>query len=238
MITTPKELLLARKKNLTFYFTGKPCPKGHIANRYTKSSKCVICVSERSKKYGPEWFQKNKIRLRKIRKKHAENNRDKYVEYQKKYRDKNPENYKKTLDKSKEWRKKYSSNYWKKNKSQLLEKKYKKLKEDFQYRLKEIIRSRIQSGLKQHAKNHKKSMRTIMYLGCTYKEYINYLEKKFKKGMNWSNMGGNNGWQIDHIIPLSNFDLSKKKNQLMAFNFKNTQPLWKKENLVKSNKLK
>ena len=51
--------------------------------------------------------------------------------------------------------------------------------------------------------------------------------------MKWSNMGGKKGWQIDHIKPLVKFDLSKKSNQLKAFNYKNTQPMWIKDNLSK-----
>ena len=62
-------------------------------------------------------------------------------------------------------------------------------------------------------------MRTIMYLGCTFDEYKIFLEKKFKENMEWSNMGGKNGWHIDHIKPLASFDLSKKTEQLKAFNY-------------------
>ena len=76
-------------------------------------------------------------------------------------------------------------------------------------------------------------MRTIMYLGCTFDEYKIFLEKKFKENMEWSNMGGKNGWHIDHIKPLASFDLSKKTEQLKAFNYKNTQPLFKIDNLKK-----
>ena len=75
-----------------------------------------------------------------------------------------------------------------------------------------------------------------MYLGCSYKKYKSYLEKKFKPGMTWSNIG-KNGWEIDHIVPLAKFDLSKKNNQLKAFNFKNTQPLWSTENKAKGDKI-
>ena len=36
-------------KDLKYYFTGKPCKKGHITARYTMSATCVICHSEREK---------------------------------------------------------------------------------------------------------------------------------------------------------------------------------------------
>ena len=46
--------------------------------------------------------------------------------------------------------------------------------------------------------------------------------------MKWSNHGE---WEIDHIKPISTFDdLTKKSQQLICFNYKNLQPLWKQEN--------
>lgn len=230
---TPKELEYARKKGLVFYYTGKPCPKGHKARRYTKNSRCVECLKIYQKKYGKVWFQKNKVRLRKIRRAHSQKNKEKYVEYQRKYRNKNPVQYQKTILKGKKKREISSKKWRKKNKELILSKKYQRLKTDHLFRLKELVRSRIQSGLRQHVKGIKKSMKSIMYLGCSYEFYKSYLEKKFVKGMNWSNMGGRKGWQIDHIKPLAKFDLSIKSNQLKAFNFKNTQPMWIKENLSK-----
>ncbi len=238
MVQTPKELEEARKKKLTFYFTGKPCPKGHVANRYTSSSKCVICKKNYHKIYGKKYFQLNKDRLRPIRKIHAKNNREKYVNYQLEYRKKNPDNYKKTLEKGKIKRRNYSAKYYKDNKKKILNKKYTRLKIDQLFRLRELVRSRIQSGLRQHATGLKKSMKSVMYLGCTYKEYKIYLENKFEDNMNWLNMGGKHGWQIDHIIPLACFNLKNKTEQLKAFNYKNTQPLWAKANRVKGKNFK
>ena len=37
----------ARAAGLTTYFTGQPCPRGHIAARWTSSASCVICERER-----------------------------------------------------------------------------------------------------------------------------------------------------------------------------------------------
>jgi len=233
IMKTPKELEYARKKGLVFYYTGKPCPKGHNSKRYTSNSRCVECLKIYRKKYGKVWFQKNKVRLRKIRRKHAQKNKDKFVEYQRKYRIKNPVQYQKTILKGKKKREVSYKKWRKKNKEVILLKKYQRLKKDHLFRLKELVRSRIQSGLRQHVKGIKKSMKSIMYLGCSYENYKIYLENKFTKGMDWSNMGGKTGWQIDHIKPLAKFDLSLKSNQLKAFNYRNTQPMWIKENLSK-----
>lgn len=234
-MNTPKELAEARKTGQTFYFTGKFCPKGHVAKRYTNSSKCVLCTSETSKKYGPQWYQNNKERLRPIRREHYKNNKNKYYDYQIKYREKNPEAYKSTCEKS--ITKLKNNGYYKKfnniYRNRKNEIKRKRLKTDYEFRLRELVRSRIQSGLKKQITKAKKSMSSIKYLGCTYAKYINYLESKFTKEMNWENMGGNNGWQIDHIKPLTTFNLNTVEQQLIAFNYKNTQPLWKIDNLKK-----
>ena len=44
-------------------------------------------------------------------------------------------------------------------------------------------------------------------------------------------------WHIDHVIPLSNFNLDDNEQQLIAFNWRNTMPLSAKENLSKNNKI-
>ena len=38
-------------KGLTRYFTGKPCQKGHIAERSVTNFNCIICSNEKSKQY-------------------------------------------------------------------------------------------------------------------------------------------------------------------------------------------
>lgn len=43
MIVLPSE---ARKLGLTWYFTGKPCPRGHVAKRQLVNGSCFGCVSE------------------------------------------------------------------------------------------------------------------------------------------------------------------------------------------------
>ena len=227
----------AKEKNLIKFFTGMSCRNGHISERYVNDGKCVKCISDRFTAYGKKYYQANKERLKPIRKAWWEKNKDKATDYQREYRKRNPDNYQKTLNKGKEKFQKYSKEYREKNKKLINEKKYERLKTDYLFRLKELVRARIQSGLRQLVKGKKKSMKTIMYLGCSYSDYKRYLEKKFKKGMNWSNMGGKTGWQIDHIKPLASFDLTKESEQLIAFNYKNTQPLWAKDNLIKGGKI-
>lgn len=37
----------AKAKGLTRYFTGKPCKRGHVAERYTRTSNCLQCDNQR-----------------------------------------------------------------------------------------------------------------------------------------------------------------------------------------------
>jgi hypothetical protein len=73
-------------------------------------------------------------------------------------------------------------------------------------------------------------------LGCTLEEYKHYLESKFQPGMNWDNHT-KHGWHIDHIIPVSSFNLSDESQLKKAFHYTNTQPLWAKDNISKKDKL-
>ena len=58
--------------------------------------------------------------------------------------------------------------------------------------------------------------------------------RKFSKGMNWKNYGK---WHVDHIRPVSKFNLKNRKERNDAFHYSNLQPLWARENLKKSDKV-
>jgi hypothetical protein len=95
-------------------------------------------------------------------------------------------------------------------------------------KMKRVIRSRIIGALKQ------KNKHTIEYLGCNVTDYLNWLLKN-DFGYTLENRGKE--WHIDHVIPLSHFDLENEEQQLIAFNWRNTMPLSVKENLSKNNKI-
>lgn len=95
-------------------------------------------------------------------------------------------------------------------------------------KLKRIIRSRISNSL---AKKHK---HTVEYLGCSIPEYIEWL---LDNNSNYDLDNRGSVWHIDHVIPLSTFDLNNNDEQMIAFNWRNTMPLSCRENLRKNNKI-
>lgn len=98
---------------------------------------------------------------------------------------------------------------------------------DLNFRLRAYLRSRL-----RHAcKNFQRSGSAIRDLGCSIEKFVLWLEMHFQDGMNWNNYGK---WHIDHIKPLSKFDLSDRNQLLKAVHFTNLQPLWAKDNFIKS----
>jgi hypothetical protein len=73
-------------------------------------------------------------------------------------------------------------------------------------------------------------------LGCSVESFRLYLESKFEPDMTWENYGLK-GWQIDHIMPMAIFDLTKQEHRKRCFHFSNLQPLWAKENRAKGAKV-
>ena len=103
---------------------------------------------------------------------------------------------------------------------------------DVIFKLRRNLRSRTYHVLK--LKNIIKSNKTVKLLGCTVQELKNHLERQFTSTMNWDNYG-QNGWNIDHRIPLSSAKTEEDLNKLCHYS--NLQPLWWDENLKKSNKV-
>ena len=85
------------------------------------------------------------------------------------------------------------------------------------------------------AKKPRPSSKAARLLGCTIPEYRAYLESKFKPGMTWENWGkSRERWHIDHIVPLSSFDLTDPEQLARCYHYTNTQPLWWIDNIRKN----
>jgi hypothetical protein len=193
----------------------------HPTSKYGVRGVCKQCrllEKEKNKLYR----EKNNETIKIKNKLWLENNPNYMKEYHKNYNIKNRD---KINQKVKKWREK--------NLKEILPKLRKKRKEkydnDLNFKLKHLLRSRINKIIKY---NRNKS--SIEILGCTINEFKKYIENNFKDGMTWDNYGYY-GWHIDHIIPIS---LAKSDDELMKLcHFTNLQPLWGIENIKKSNKI-
>lgn len=94
------------------------------------------------------------------------------------------------------------------------------------------IRSRLRYSLRRCRVGKTHSGLTL--LGCSIADFRIYIESKFEVGMDWGNWGyGRDKWNLDHIIPVALFDLTKLSHQRRCFHFSNYQPLWQPDNLLK-----
>ncbi len=142
-------------------------------------------------------------------------------EYRKSY-DKKPERKEKNKQRQKDW--------WDKNRERgnARQRNYRKNNEKF--RLSNALRARVKYALIGCTRQDK----TFDLLGCSPEQWKNHLEKLWQKGMSWENYGEE--WEVDHIIPISHFDLTNIKEQKKAFHYTNTQPVWWDYNRSKGNR--
>lgn len=175
-----------------------------------------------------KYKEKNKLVISNYQKKYKEKNKEKDSLYQKEY-------LKNWRLNNKDKMVEYHKNYYKQNKQSIIEshKKYNKDKrnKDPLFRLKESIRTNINSGIKR--KGFKKSLKTIEILGCSFEDFKKHLESKFEAWMSWDNYGLYNGqlnygWDIDHIIPL--YSAKEEVDVIKLNHHTNLQPLCSKVN--------
>jgi hypothetical protein len=81
-----------------------------------------------------------------------------------------------------------------------------------------------------------KAKKTTELLGIKYQEFKEYIEEKFTEDMSWDKVLSGE-IHLDHIKPVSLFDLSNINEQREAFNYKNLQPLWALDNMKKHCKI-
>jgi hypothetical protein len=188
---------------------------------FDKSSRCKNCV----RAYRQIWKHINIDAISKKNKEWYSNNKDRKKQYCAEYNSANKDAVRRI---NKIWASK--------NKFKLSKKTYechrRRIKSDLNYKLRIACRNRIYNALAGKSKE----IRTIELLGCTIIELKTHLESLFQPGMSWKNWSLH-GWHIDHIRPLSSFDLSNRDQLLKACHYTNLQPLWAKDNLSKGNKV-
>lgn len=204
-----------------------------VRNKWIEKNKDKIKISLDKSRAKPEYKEKRKKYLKIYMS--IPKNREKRKIYMKKlywehgYKEKKAKYKKENRDKIR----KQSKEYYTRPEIKKQMAKYRKYK--FKTDPVWIVRSRIRTRFYTHIKKGmaEKKVKTLDLIGCDWLFLKNHLEKKFKKNMNWNNYGK---WHIDHIKPMSHFNLFDVQEQKNCFHYSNLQPLWAVENLRKGNR--
>lgn len=213
-IITKEEAIHLKQK---WYFTGILCRNGHIEKRYVNTGICYECKRRQNSKDYNVHHEKALIRGRRASKKvsKGKHNADS--------RNWSKNNREKRKQISKKNKLKYSEKYRAKNR-------------EYQ-RLKRLIPSNrlsmnISKAIWECLKGNKNHIKWSNFVKFTLSQLIDHLQNKFKEGMNWDNYG--TYWHLDHIKPLSWFNLDTEFEE--AWNINNLQPLEASLNLSKNNR--
>lgn len=114
---------------------------------------------------------------------------------------------------------------------------------DPEFRLKQILRNyrrkaergRYGEAVRQALKASAGSAALERKLGVSVPDLRRHLERQFKRGMSWERFARGE-IHIDHIVPLSSFDLRTEAGLRAAWSLSNLRPLWAKDNLKKGAK--
>jgi len=107
-------------------------------------------------------------------------------------------------------------------------------KNDPSHRVERNVRRSVLHGVRMSGKP--KSGKTTSIIGCSFAALRDHLESQFTEGMSWENYGLH-GWHIDHIIPVSSFNLADESQMRQCFHWSNMQPLWSKDNRRKLDRM-
>ncbi len=165
-------------------------------------------------------FEKDPDKYRAKRRDHYALNKDRMRDYANAQRGKHPEKFRER-DKAR--------------RSRVYQRRKSRWHSDAIYKIGMQLRHSLYQGLRRQSVS--KTSSVVKLLGCSIKDFVIYIESKFDVGMNWQNWGNGEGrWHLDHIVPVSIFDLSKRSHQERCFHFSNYQPLWASDNLKKNAK--
>jgi hypothetical protein len=195
------------------------------------------------KRWWREFHARNKESRNAAKKRSRAKNPEKYKAASKAWREANPEKAKAIVDrwhsdpKNKASRKIKDSIYAKNNRAKLTAQQCIYISErrnkDPNYRIMCRLRSRVWDALKPQSAM--KAARTFELIGMTPENFRAYLESQFESWMTWGNYGER--WEIDHISPLSAFDLTKPHQQRLAFHYSNCRPLERLANNLKGDRV-
>ncbi len=119
---------------------------------------------------------------------------------------------------------------WAKNNRQHLNNKFNlRWKNDVEFKIKKSCQKHLLNNLKNKQKS------TMKYFSCDINFFIEWIEFCFTKNMTINNHG--TIWHLDHVIPVSTFDLKNQDEVYLCFHYLNYMPLLAYDNTSKNNKI-
>jgi hypothetical protein len=224
----------ARVSGLKFFYTGKPCVRGHDCERYVAVGRCIKCDGENCRRFQAANKEAVQTKQREYRQRDPEKRRQQkradYLKNRERYRQTNKAwhiaNREKALAYLRQWQA-TNAEYFKQQKTvYYLARK--------QADPKFAMLTRLRRRINHFVSGDNKSATTAELIGCSYEFFIEHIESLFTPGMTWDNRSK---WHIDHIIPCAAFDLSDPAQRRTCFHYTNMRPLWAKENQAKGAKL-
>lgn len=193
---------------------------------------------EYHKNYSKIYREKNLEDMNKQHKEYYTINRDKIRERKRLYRLKNLEllrergRISRAKPGIKEKEKQTAKLYNQRNKQERNRKLKERYRNDIIFRLQKCLRRRSYRAFREIL-NVSKNKSTFEMIGCSPQELKIHIENRFVVGMTWENYG-KDGWDIDHIIPLSS--AKTEEEMIKLCHYTNLQPLWHIDNIKKGNK--
>lgn len=190
--------------------------------------RCKVCESEQKKLF----YEQNKEKKIKYQNLYNSEHKEEVKIRKKQYYEKHKEESKVWCKQYREKHKEESKKYQQTHKGRRNQQRNQRKKEDLNFKLEEILRCRLRSALKGNFK----SGSAVADLMMSISNFKLYLEERFCSNpetgemMTWKNYGYY-GWHIDHIVPLSAFDLTKREELLKACHYTNLRPMWAKQNM-------
>jgi hypothetical protein len=146
-------------------------------------------------------------------------NKEKVLESAKKYREKNPDKVKKAIS---DWRSKNPTRH-----NQYIKD---RIATDSVFALVRRLRTSVNRAIKEGG--YRKKSKTTEILGADWPQVRAHIESQFTYGMCWERISE---IHIDHVVPMSS---ATTEQEVIALNhYKNLKPLWKGDNLRKSDKM-
>jgi len=102
---------------------------------------------------------------------------------------------------------------------------------DPEYKLLGNMRVRLYDALKGKSK----SQSTLQLICIDFETFTKWIQFQFEDGMTMQNYGS--AWHLDHVLPISSFNLLDEQELHKAMNWMNIRPLSPLKNIKKSNKI-